>query len=191
MLYEFKNAKNHYDQDFEGIEFCIRALSKNKEEPRVQMIHLHIAKNIMTGTDGSRIHVYDLKDKFPKGWYRVIKKSRYYIALYKDPKIKDVRVPYAHLFPKPQKPYDPKDPKNPEPIKTIDVETEHSLANAVYQINTKTNTLVNIKFVKDLKGYYELTIPESDDPENPTGNEPLYFKASRKQAVIMPCRKSS
>jgi len=193
MLYEFKHTKNHFDQDFEGIEFCIRALSKNKDEMRIQCMHLHVARNIMTGTDGSRIHVYDLRDKFPKGWYRVIKKTRGYIALYRDPKIKEIRLTYSHLFPKPQKPYDPQDPKNPknpEPVRTISIETEHNLTEAVYKINTETNTALNIDFVKDLKGYYEMTIPEPDDPEEGlTGNQPLYFKANRKQAVIMPCMK--
>jgi hypothetical protein len=87
MLYEFtkfrvKKNKWASHPDLDGIQFCLRALTKNKSERRMHVIRLYVKEGVMVGTDGNRLHTYKLETDMPDGFYRPLINTKANVIIY-------------------------------------------------------------------------------------------------------------
>ena len=61
--------------ELEEFKFAARALGKSKGEMRPHIKYLYIEKNIVSATDGRRLHVFNTAYELDSGFYEVVKNT--------------------------------------------------------------------------------------------------------------------
>jgi len=171
-IYEYKTfqikGQLTINPDIEGLLFCARALSSNRNDKRKIFNHLYVKGNFIVGTNGARLHEYKLKERIPNGFYAVLVKNKRHVVLCQE-KIIDEYPKWKSLFPN----------------KTQLIDTENITIDKVnfdrtmYQLNNISKFPVNISFIKDLEDFMQLHFIESKDW--------LYFQGqgTNTRAIIM------
>jgi len=174
MLYEYEQQGlgkyARLDPDLQGIFFCAKALSKDRNDPRPHVHLLYVDGPNILGTDGARIHAYHLDIRIPNGWYKVLVCKKTHIAIYHDKKIK-AEYPKWRKVLQLRKKIKEKLPVWINPSQDLD--------RTIFIINTEFGEAVNINFVKDLNHGFDM---HHDENKNL-----IYFENDEKKlrAAIM------
>jgi len=179
MLFEFNKTRfgkkwaSHHDMD--GIKFCLRALSKKKDERRNHVIRLYVKGGVMTGTDGSRLHKYEPETEMPDGFYRPLVNSKTETILYHE-KDNDAEYPDYDSLLKP-----PKDCA----AKTLYFGPDSIFAGYATALRAFTEYTLRFDHLKDLgDDFFDLFITRDAD-----GDEAgALFVNGKKTALIMGMR---
>ena len=144
--YEYKNKpKTPVNPDINGIHFCIRAMSRKKNDTRAHVTHLYVRDDKMAGTNGSRLHEYALKAKIPKGFYSVAVKLKNYVVLLHEDNIPTDYPQWFDLFPEKENyNIDKENPRNT-------IITGKDIHVTLYQLNRMANCPLNYEYIEDLE----------------------------------------
>ena len=162
MIYEIVKKST----DFKNIEFCFKALSKDKKDQRKHLHHFKVQEGFVVATDGRRLHKIKPVIEIEDGLYRPFKAEPGFVLV----KVEDFDYPESDdLFVSAN--FD----KSFE-LSTIDL--DHSLATIIRKISTEW--CVNHSFIKDLlDDHYEVEIYNE-------GGKLLFKKSDEsKKAVVM------
>jgi len=145
-------------------------MTKDKNEKRDHMIHVHIKNSIVTACDGKRIHSYQSKNKFADGFYKVIKYNKSHIFL----KSEGTDKTYPEF----------KDILKPADIQSFSIHEPTSGYAKI--IRTLNKAILNYTFLCDL-----LTTDNSFNCFIINDKAPIIFTSKNKKAAIMPMKPQS
>lgn len=163
-----------HDDDMDGFQFVLRAM-KDRIDPKAQLCHHNCVKIIdgkIIGTDGKRVHIYDYKEPYKNGIYRVLKALKTHVILNPADETNDYKKPFPPiddimvLF------------DQGEEIDAVFADSDYGIIKALTSVirALKSWETVNPKYLKDLDDAFICTI----DPNK----QMLFFKGNLKTAYI-------
>ena len=183
MLFEFTKTrigkrKSFVHSDMDGVQFCLKALTKHKDERRMHCIRLYVKSGVMVGTDGSRLHKYEPETEMPDGFYRPLIKLKSEVVIYHEKDNKAEYPDFDDLL---------KIPEGVEPIKNLGFGEHHVFACYAKAVRALSeDAALRFDYVKDLGDeFFDLFVI----PDEKTGmSQGCLFVNGKKTALIMGMR---
>ena len=141
MIYEIQKDS----ADFKNVEFCYKALTKSKKDPRKHLHHFLIANGFIHSTDGKRLHKVKPVQEFEEGHYRPFKAEPGFVLV----KVEEFDYPNLEdIIPE----------ENPDKVLEITlIDLDASFAEIIRSLPDEQ--VVNHLFVKDLlDNHFELKL---------------------------------
>lgn len=180
MLFEFNKTrygkKRVPHADMDGVQFCLRALSKHKNEKRNHVKRLYVNGETMVATDGNRLHTYKPEAVMPDGYYRPLINTKSEVIVYHEKDNKSDYPKWESLL---------ETPKNVEPVKNLCFGESFIFNSYAIAVRALKDHTLNFGYLKDLgNDYFDMSVRRDEN-----GDEAgLLFTNSKKAVCIMPMR---